>query len=114
MRSHKEILAWQLAHRVVMRVFGDLGKQWTPATGVIFEQLRRSALSVQLNIAEGYASGPGARCRNHFRIAYGSAVEATELLELLEELGNATGPVLEESRRSQALTLRLFQRSRKS
>ncbi len=111
MRTHKGLLAWQLAHRVVLGVFRELGEQWKPATTAIFEQLRRSALSVQLNIAEGYASGPGRRCRNHFRIAYGSAVEATDILELLEELGTETGELLELSRRTQALTLRLYKSS---
>jgi four helix bundle protein len=52
----------------------------------IFAQLQRAALSVQLNIAEGYALKTSKRFRNHLDIAYGSAVETAELLELSGEL----------------------------
>jgi four helix bundle protein len=55
-------------------------------TNPIFEQLQRAALSVQLNIAEGYALRTSKRFRNHLDIAYGSAVETAELLELSSEL----------------------------
>ena len=48
----------------------------------IFTQIQRAALSVQLNIAEGYALRTSKRFRNHVDIAYGSPVETAELLEL--------------------------------
>jgi four helix bundle protein len=51
------------------------------------DQLQRAALSVQLNIAEGYALKSSRRFRNHLDIAYGSAVETAELLDLTSELG---------------------------
>ena len=52
----------------------------------VFSQLQRAALSVQLNIAEGYALRTSKRFRNHLDIAYGSAVETAELLELCADL----------------------------
>ena len=52
----------------------------------VFAQLQRAALSVQLNIAEGYALRTSKRFRNHLDIAYGSAVETAELLELCVDL----------------------------
>jgi four helix bundle protein len=52
----------------------------------VFAQLQRAALSVQLNIAEGYALRTSKRFRNHLDIAYGSAVETAELLELCDDL----------------------------
>ena len=64
-----------------------------------------------LNLCEGYALGPGRRCRWHFRVAHGSSVETTDVLEVLEELGSAVGAEVELSRRVQALTYRLWQRS---
>jgi len=51
----------------------------------VFAQLQRASLSVQLNIAEGYALRSPRRFRNHLEIAYGSAVESRELLEILAE-----------------------------
>jgi four helix bundle protein len=51
----------------------------------LFSQLQRSSLSIQLNIAEGYAFGDSATLRKHVRIAYGSAVESDDLLTLMSE-----------------------------
>jgi four helix bundle protein len=51
-----------------------------------YPKLQRAALSVQLNIAEGYALRTSKRFRNHLDIAYGSAVETAELLELCGDL----------------------------
>lgn len=113
MATHKDLRAWQSADEVALDVYRWVGVHWTAALGSVHEQLRRAALSVALNIAEGYASGPGARCRSHLRIAYGSAVETTALLEFLERLGLETADLIERSNRTQALTYRLWQRSRR-
>jgi four helix bundle protein len=43
-------------------------------------------LSVQLNIAEGYALRSPKRFRNHLDIAYASAVEMRDLLELCGQM----------------------------
>jgi four helix bundle protein len=78
----------------------------------MLDQMKRSALSTQLNLAEGYAFGRGPRCRHHWRIAYGSSVETTEVLELLRELGDLDDEeMVGQSKRVQALTLRLWLRS---
>ena len=73
----------------------------------IFDQLQRAALSVQLNIAEAYALKTSKRFRNHLDIAYGSAVESAELLELSGDLHllstELTTPTLERCRRCQRL-----------
>ncbi len=47
------------------------------------DQLTRAADSAVLNIAEGCGRGPGAACRNHHRIAHGSAAECSAVLDLL-------------------------------
>ena len=117
MRTHRELFAWRRARQLTIEVYRYTALYWRPAWSAIFDQLRRAALSVQLNIAEGFASGPGARCRYHLRVAYGSAVEATELIDLLETLGAADTSALQQmystSREAQALTLLLWKRSRK-
>lgn len=56
----------------------------------LFEQLRRSAVSVEANIVEGYALGTGPLYRRHLRIAMGSAAEAECLARLAGELGYLT------------------------
>ena len=80
------------------------------------EQLQRAALSVQLNIAEGYALKSSKRFRNHLDIAYGSAVETSDLLELcgqMELLGrDVTELTLGRCHRSQQLIRGLINRLR--
>ena len=116
MGTHRDLFAWRRARQLTLEVFRYAECRWRPRWSAILDQLRRAALSVQLNIAEGFASGPGARCRYHLRVAYASAVEATELIELLETLGaedpDALARVRSLSREAQALTLLLWKRSR--
>ena len=81
LRDHKSILAWQ-AHKVTDAVFDGVRANWKPFAATVFGQLQRASLSVQLNIAEGYALRSARRFRNHLEIAYGSAVETGELVEL--------------------------------
>lgn len=111
MRSHRDLRAWQQANAVAADAFRFADAHWSPRHSTIYDQLRRASLSVALNIVEGFASGPGPRCRNHIRIAYGSAVETTAILEFLTELGLDPQELTARSKHTQALTLRLWQRS---
>jgi four helix bundle protein len=45
-------------------------------------QMRRAAVSIPSNIAEGHASGPTGRYRNHVRISLGSLAELDTQLHL--------------------------------
>ena len=116
MRSHRDLFAWQKARQVTLDVHRYAARQWKPGVAAILDQLRRAALSVQLNIAEGYASGKGPRCRYHLRVAYASAVETTDLLELLIDLDTANGDPLKSlaslSHESQAITLLLLRKTK--
>ena len=116
MRDHKSLLAWQEARKVVQAVFEGSRTCWKPYAAAVFAQLQRASLSVQLNIAEGYALRSQRRFRNHLEIAYGSAVESRELLEILaandllpERLSQ---PALESCSRTQGLLLGLIKRYR--
>lgn len=117
MRSHKSLLAWQRAHSVVLAVLGCCRNRWRPYASSVFDQLQRASLSVQLNIAEGYALRSPARFRNHLTIAYGSAVETQELVELLLEAGLVPADIGDPMRstigEAQALILGLLKRYRR-
>jgi four helix bundle protein len=82
----------------------------------VFGQLQRSALSIQLNIAEGFALADRGRFGNHLAIAYGSAVETGEILELAqqEELipQEFADEALKHCRRAERLLLGLLKRYR--
>lgn len=74
------------------------------------DQARRAATSIPLNIAE--ASGRTGKDRSHhFRIAYGSAQEATVAVQLLRSVGVVSRPdeavLLSQLDRVKAMTWRL-------
>ena len=79
MRDHKSLVAWQVANDVVRGVLRACRFRWRPYAAALFDQLQRSSLSVQLNIAEGYALREHRRFCYHLRVAYGSAVETGDL-----------------------------------
>ena len=86
MRDHKSLVAWQEAHVVARAVLRCSRTAWRPHAAALFNQLQRSSLSAQLNITEGYSLIANNRFPYHLRVAYGSAVETGDLLELaLEE-----------------------------
>jgi four helix bundle protein len=86
-RDHRTLKAWQEARTIVLEVLLLSQRSWKPWAGAMFFQLQRSSLSVQLNLAEGYAYGPGRTALNFWRIALGSAVETGDLLMLLGDAG---------------------------
>lgn len=107
MRDHKSLLAWQEARAVALTVLRIGDKYWRPSLGSAFHQLYRSSLSAQLNIAEGYAFGSSPTFKRHLAIAYGSAVETTDLLEDLRDSellpADIFTDLILQSRRTQAL-----------
>jgi four helix bundle protein len=66
----------------------------------LVDQLRRAALSIPLNIAEGYGKRSGAERRHHYDIARGSAhecgavLDASKILRLVDDQRYAQGKTL--------------------
>jgi len=83
MRDHRGLNCWQEAREVNLAVLRLSRDHWTPSASAAFSQLQRASLSVQLNIAEGYTFGSSPSFTRHLAIAFGSAVETIELIELL-------------------------------
>jgi len=114
MRDHKSLLAWREAHEVARAVLRCSRTAWRPHAAALFTQLQRSSLSAQLNITEGYSLIANNRFPYHLRVAYGSAVETGDLLELaLEEnlLPKSDALLLlERCRKAQRLILGLISR----
>jgi four helix bundle protein len=113
-RDHRSLHAWQEARGVVLGVIELARTSWKPYASALFAQLQRASLSVQLNIAEGYSFGESPSFRRHLAIAYGSAVETGELLEIavdasvvLREVGQH---LLSRNYRSQRLILGMLKR----
>ena len=117
MRDHRSLEAWKEAREVTRAAFAACRFHWKACAASAFDQFQRAALSTQLNIAEGYALGTPRRLVNHFTIAYGSAIESAEILQLgLEEQFLPEELAIEALRRvkrCQALLLGLIKRYRK-
>ncbi len=112
MADHRTLEAWKEARLVVVALLSVSRTNWQPWAGALFAQVQRSSLSVQLNIAEGWAYGRTKSCTRHLGIAYGSAVETADLIELLvdvEILSPTAGTELKShSARCQALLIGLL------
>jgi four helix bundle protein len=79
-RKYEDLAAWQKALMLVDRVY-DVSENWPKAeTYRLVDQVRRSAVSVPANIAEGQGrTGPN-EYPHHLSIAYGSLMEMETLL----------------------------------
>jgi four helix bundle protein len=116
MRDHTSLHAWQEAHATTVGVIRLARTSWRPYAAALFSQLQRSSLSVQLNIAEDYTFGDSPTFTRHLGIAYGSAVETGELLQLAIEADvvedQSARTLLKRSRRTQRLLMGLLKRRR--
>jgi len=116
-RDHTSLRAWQEAHAISVAVIRLARSSWKPYASALFNQLQRSSLSVQLNIAEGYTFGDSPTFTRHLGIAYGSAVETGELLrlaveaEVIEE--KLLKPLLQRTQETEHILLGLLKRRRR-
>jgi four helix bundle protein len=88
--SHKDLLVWQRSMDLVETVYRGTAK--LPATeqfGLV-AQMRRSAVSVPSNIAEGYGRQATGEYRHHLSIACGSLLELETQLLLCRRLNYLT------------------------
>jgi four helix bundle protein len=76
MHSYRRLDAWKHAHAALRLTLRATDDAYHGKSRALFDQLKRSAISVEANIVEGYALGTPALCRRHLRIAFGSAAEA--------------------------------------
>lgn len=100
MRDYRHLLAWQRAHQLVLDVYRlTQGFPKSESFGLV-SQLRRSAVSIPSNIAEGAGRRSTKDFRRFLSVAAGSASELQYQLELSRDLGYIEGssdPVLASS-----------------
>jgi four helix bundle protein len=93
--NYRDLVVWQRAIELVPEVYQlvkQLPKEETYALG---DQLRRAAVSIPANIAEGQARQHQKEFLQHLSIAKGSLAELHTLLVVAQKLGYVTAAQLE-------------------
>ena len=86
-RQHHELLAWKLAVELVIDLY-DLTSSFPPSeTYGLTAQIRRAAVSVPSNIAEGAARTTKREFAQFLSIARGSLSEIDTQVEIARKLG---------------------------
>ncbi len=90
MPSHRELKIWQRSMRWVQRIY-EVSEDFPAREAYgLTSQLRRAALSVPANIAEGHGRRTEGAFARHLDIALGSLAEADTLLQVAVNLGYVT------------------------
>jgi four helix bundle protein len=116
MAPYEHLLAWQVAHRLALVIYRTTDSWPDEERFALTIQVRRAALSVPTNIAEGAAKRGQREFRRFLDIALGSLSELTYLLRFSKDRGLLTSESwLEvEALRDEAgkLTWRLYEKLR--
>lgn len=85
--THKKLLAWREAMNLVESVYRDTASFPREETFGLVSQLRRAAVSIPSNIAEGAARNSSGELLQFLGITCGSVAELETQLELAVRLG---------------------------
>jgi len=88
MGNYRELLVWQRAHRFAGRIDRE-SRRLARGHAALADQMRRAALSIPTNLAEGACKGRDPEFLRYIGFAIGSAAECDSLLahaELVEAL----------------------------
>ena len=86
-KNHRELLVWQKAMRLVVAVYDLVRRLPKEENYGLSDQMRRAAISITSNIAEGNARCSVKDMAHFFYIAQGSRAELETQLELCELIG---------------------------
>lgn len=87
MNSYRDLIVWQRGMNVVEEVYTLIKKLPKDETYVLSDQMRRAAISIPLNIAEGQERDTTKEFVHFLYIARGSKAELETQLELCVMLG---------------------------
>ena len=86
MFGHERFEAYQIAIQF-LRIALELVESVPPGYSVVKDQLKRAALSVPLNIAEGSGKNTGSDRKRYYAIARGSAMECAAICDVVILIG---------------------------
>ena len=85
-RSFKDLIVWQKSYRLVLEIYRITESFPKSENYGLSLQMKRAAVSVACNIAEGYGRNHKAEYRQFLSIAYGSLLELETLYMLAIDL----------------------------
>src|SRR3989344_4380713 len=97
LKSYKELIVWQKAMQLVEEIFILTDNFPKSEIYGIISQMRRAAISIPSNIAEGYGRKSAREYSQFYSIAYGSALELETQLIIAKRLGFADTKRFEKS-----------------
>ncbi len=86
-QSYKDLLVWQKGMSLTKEIYQLTSQLPRDEQYGLISQMRRAAISVPCNIAEGSRRSSKKDFRNFILIAYGSGAELETQLELVKVLG---------------------------
>jgi len=87
MKPYERLAAWERSHHLALAVY-RMSEQWPAAERFgLTAQVRRAAVSIPTNIAEGCAKRGKAEFRRFLDISVGSLSEVSYLLRFARDLG---------------------------
>ncbi len=110
LKSYRELRVWQKAMELVRECYAICKKLPPEERYVLSAQLRRSAVSVCANIAEGYARRKKGEYLYFLSVARSSLEEAECHLQTIEEVGLVPARELEPARLIADSTSRMLRR----
>jgi four helix bundle protein len=93
-RSYRELVVWQKAKSLAVQIYGTTSSFPKTETYGLVSQIRRAAVSVVSNIAEGQGRLTSGEFRHFLGQARGSLLEAETQLAIAADLGFVENPVL--------------------
>ena len=95
-RTFQDLVVWQKAHRLVISVYNTTKRFPKDETYGMISQIRRSAVSVPANIAEGFKKISKAEKAHYLNIAQSSLEETRYYLILSQDLGYSNNASVQE------------------
>jgi four helix bundle protein len=92
--NYRDLRVWQTAMSLVVEIYRITEAFPHDERFALTSQVRRAAVSVSSNIAEGHARTTRGEYKHFLSIARGSVIEVEVQLDVAERLGYAQPPVL--------------------
>jgi len=89
-KDYRDLVAWQKAMLLVEDAYAVVRLMPREETFALSDQIRRAAISIPSNIAEGYARGTDKEAIRFLQIAQGSRAELETQFELCLRIGYIT------------------------